>query len=536
MNTNPPAWRRSASHFLILILGLLLLMNNSLHAQEKKKKIQYSADGIEGIKRKGEDVRRLLGNVVFIQDSVTMYCDSALMYTDNSLDAYSRVHIKQGDSLNLYGDFLKYDGNKKFARLEKNIRMLDKGMVLTTEHMTYDVNTKTASYIGGGTIISKENVLTSETGSYFASGKMMAFKKKVVLTNPKYTVNCDTLNYSSQSRIAYFIGPTVIKSKKNTIYCENGFYDTFKDQSRFSKNARVNTESQTLTGDSILYDRKAGTGTAIGHVEITDTAQHLVVTGDYSTNNEFTNVSIVTGHALMQQISKKDTLFLHADSLVGTARTDSAALLTLRKVRKERANSAEIEKDSVPMMRTMYAFHKVRFYQPQIQGKCDSLVYTYRDSTMHLFKSPVLWATDNQLSGERIEIVSGKGQVKLLRLFTSAFIISKEDSIRFNQIKGKNIIGYFAENKLRKIYVEGNGQTIYYAKDKNKLTGVNKADCSDLLIYLKDNKVESITLLNKPDGTMYPPHEIEPRELRLKDFKDQREKRPKGRNDLFVWK
>jgi hypothetical protein len=33
---------------------------------------------------------------------------------------------------------------------------------------------------------------------------------------------------------------------------------------------------------------------------------------------------------------------------------------------------------------------------------------------------------------------------------------------------------------------------------------------------------------------MYPPHEIEPRELRLKDFKDQREKRPKGRNDLFV--
>jgi hypothetical protein len=65
---------------------------------------------------------------------------------------------------------------------------------------------------------------------------------------------------------------------------------------------------------------------------------------------------------------------------------------------------------------------------------------------------------------------------------------------------------------------------------------VNKADCSDLMIFLTDNKIESITLINKPDGTMYPPREIEPRELRLKDFKDQSVKRPKNRFDLFVWK
>jgi len=120
-------------------------------------------------------------------------------------------------------------------------------------------------------------------------------------------------------------------------------------------------------------------------------------------------------------------------------------------------------------------------------------------------------------------------------MYSSSFIISKEDSARFNQVKGKNLTGYFKDNKLRKVYVEGNGQTIYYAKEKNKRTGVNKADCSDLLIYLKDNQVESITLLNKPDGTMYPPLELDPKELRLKDFKDLSRYRPNGVNDLFIW-
>jgi lipopolysaccharide export system protein LptA len=535
MNRSTQRKHRQAYLHLLLLTGFILLCTLSSFGQQQKKKVKFSADNIEGIRKNGMDARHLLGNVVFTQDSVIMYCDSAWLYPDNSLDAYSRVHIKQGDSLNLFGDFLKYDGNKKFARLEKNIRLLDKDMVLVTEHMTYDIGKKTATYIEGGTITSKDNVLTSETGYYFASGKMLAFKRKVVLTNPGYTVNCDTLNYSTTSRTAFFFGPTWIRNKKSTIYCENGFYDTFHDYAQFRKNARINSGHQSLVGDSVYYNHKTGFGKALGHVEVSDTTQHLHITGDYSTHNELNNVSYVTGHALMQQISKKDTLFLHADSLKATAVTDSVRLLELKKQRALRNNNTEIERDSVPMIRIMYAYRKVKFFQPQMQGKCDSLMYTYADSTMHLFRNPVLWSSDNQLTADRIEMTSGNGEIRLMRLFNSAFIISKEDSIRFNQVKGKNMIGYFSGNKLRKVFVEGNGQTIYYAKEKNKLTGVNKADCSDLLIFLKDNQVESITLLNKPDGTMFPHREIAPQELRLKDFKDYSSKRPKNQKDLFVW-
>jgi lipopolysaccharide export system protein LptA len=401
--------------------------------------------------------------------------------------------------------------------------------------MTYDVGVKKATYFNGGTINSKENVLTSETGYYFASGRMLAFKKKVVLTNPRYTVNCDTLNYQTANRTAYFFGPTWIHSSKNSIYCENGFYNTDKDVAEFSKNAVMHSGHQSLKGDSVFYNNKTGFGKALGHITVTDSSQHLVITGDYATNNQSTNISYVTGHALMSQIFQKDTLLLHADSLKGTAMTDSVALQKLRDIRYRNHIQTDVPKDSIPMVRTMYAYHHVKFYQPQIQGRCDSLIYSYRDSTMHMFIDPILWSTDNQMTAERIELSTGNGEMKRLRLFNSSFIISKEDSIRFNQIKGKNMVGYFHENKLRKVFVEGNGQTIYYAKEKNKRTGVNKADCSNLLLFLKNNQVESITLLNKPDGTIYPPAELDPKELRLKDFKDRMNMRPKTKEDLFVW-
>jgi hypothetical protein len=58
--------------------------------------------------------------------------------------------------------------------------------------------------------------------------------------------------------------------------------------------------------------------------------------------------------------------------------------------------------------------------------------------------------------------------------------------------------GYFSDNKLHKILVEGNGQTIYYGKNKTDQTvGVNRAECSDMLIYVIENKVQKVNTVEK---------------------------------------
>jgi hypothetical protein len=108
------------------------------------------------------------------------------------------------------------------------------------------------------------------------------------------------------------------------------------------------------------------------------------------------------------------------------------------------------------------------------------------------------------------------------------------DSARYNQIRGKNMTGFLTENALYRIDVNGNGQTIYYAKNKQqKNFGVNRADCSDLVIYVEENKVKKITLLNEPAGTLYPIKQLSVNELRLKGFNWQAHRRPASVYELF---
>ena len=96
------------------------------------------------------------------------------------------------------------------------------------------------------------------------------------------------------------------------------------------------------------------------------------------------------------------------------------------------------------------------------------------------------------------------------------------------------MVGYFEDNQLKTIRVTGNGQTIYYIRNKKKqLTGVNRADCSDMLIKVDSSTVKKISLLNKPDATLYPIKELLPSELLLKGFKWYGELQPKRKEDVY---
>jgi len=145
-----------------------------------------------------------------------------------------------------------------------------------------------------------------------------------------------------------------------------------------------------------------------------------------------------------------------------------------------------------------------------------------------------LWSEENQLTADFMNMQLANSRISELRLFDSAFITSMEDSLRFNQIKGRNMTGYFADNKLSSIKVEGNGQSIYYTRNsKEQFTGVNRADCSDMLIQIEESKINSITLINDPDATLYPINELQAEELRLKGFVWLEDQRPVDKQDIF---
>ena len=509
-------------YFLASVVCLLPSVFSFSQTQKVELLHANSLEFDDGI---GKDVKRLIGNVSLKHENALMYCDSAYLYPNNAIDAFSNVSIQQGDSVNIYSQFLKYNGNTRMAELRKNVRFINKGTTLNTELLYYDMKSSLANYPSGGTIISKsrrdgspQNTLTSQFGYFNTKKNSYSFKKNVTLTNPQYVMTCDTLNYFSGTSTAYFLGPTEIKNADNYIYCESGWYNTDNDMAQFSKNAYILADGQKMKGDTIFYDKIRDIGKAFGNVALIDTAQNIIVTGDYAVHSGQQETSTITGHALLKQYFDKDTLFLHAD--------------TLRSLGTHPVNSKN-EKDTSVTWRVLYAYHNVKFFRTDIQGKCDSLVYSGNDSMMRLYKAPVLWSEENQLTAKKVELKTSNGEITKMFLKNTAFIISKEDSLKYNQIKGKEMTGYFKKNNLSKIVVEGNGQTIYFAKDKAKLIGVNKAECSNLMIRVKENKVDKITFLKKPDATLFPMKDFTPEEFKLKDFVWRENERPLTMRDIF---
>ena len=345
------------------------------------------------------------------QNGVVIFCDSAHLFDDNSADAFSKIHIIQNDTLHLYGDILHYQGNTKIADIDgKSVVMKDKQMTLTTTHLNYDVNKKKGTYNTGAKIVNKENTLTSVFGDYYSDKKEYHFKKNVVLINPKYITKSDTLVYNTESRTAFFKGPTTIKGDSDFIYCENGWYNTEKNISQFNKKAYLINKNQILKGDSIYYDRDLGFGKGIGNVVIIDTTQKITVTGDYGEYYKEPGNTFITGHAVFSQKMDDDTLFLHADTLKAIY-------------------------DSTNTNKTLYAFHKAKFYKKDLQGMSDSLIYSFKDSIIRMYKTPVLWSEENQLNAKYIEIRTKNKHIETIYMKTDAFIVMQKDSSRYDQVK-----------------------------------------------------------------------------------------------------
>jgi hypothetical protein len=87
---------------------------------------------------------------------------------------------------------------------------------------------------------------------------------------------------------------------------------------------------------------------------------------------------------------------------------------------------------------------------------------------------------------------------------------------------------YMKNDKMDKVLVEGNGESIYFAIDDNTfdLIGMNKVLCSSMKIQFLDGEMNDISFYQAPEGKFIPPHEIEEPETRLKDFNWQIARKP----------
>jgi hypothetical protein len=119
----------------------------------------------------------------------------------------------------------------------------------------------------------------------------------------------------------------------------------------------------------------------------------------------------------------------------------------------------------------------------------------------------------------------------------NSFLASEVVPGYFNQIKGKSLTGQFIKNDLHEVQINGNGQIAYFSTEeknsKTKLTGLNRTDCSNIRIELKEKAIEKVILENEPNSLYNSIKKAKSSQFKLEDFTWRGKERPKSKEDLL---
>lgn len=517
--------------FKNLFYLLIFCVSLFCFSQEKQKiTIEYA-----GIASSNPEIEE--GAFVFLRDEsqqvhfkhkgVNMWCDKAIYYEDQDyIEAFSNVKMKQGDSINMVAKYLEYSGKTQLAYARGNVVLTEPQSTLTTDRLYYDRNRQLAYYNTKGKVVrDSSGTITSQIGRYYMTAKKYQFTKDVVLVNPDYTLKTERLDFFPDNGHAYLFGPSTIVGETSKVYCERGFYDTSNDTGYFQRNAKIDYENRTVEGDSLFFDRDRSFASATNNITVTDTINNSLVKGHYAEVWRDKDSLFITKRAIAITVQEKDSVYLHADTLMVTGKEDN---------------------------RITRAYFNARLYKSDLAGKADSIHVNHktgltkfinigRFSSTDAFateRKPALWNLGNQMTGDTIHLISNVETEKLdsLKVFNNAFLVSKDtiSENAFNQIKGQQLIGLFRDNELYNVDIIKNAETIRYMRnEKNELIGIQKSKSGSINIQIINKAIEEVRFKNQIDGNIFPEAEFPKSGRRLRGFDWRGDERPMSVDDLF---
>ncbi len=485
----------------------------------------------------------LVGKAHVKQEKTHFYADS-MVYNeaDNSLEAFGNIHINDADSVHTYSQYLRYLGKEKKAFLSKKVRLTDGKGELTTEELEYDVTVKIGTYLNKGKVVNKKTVLTSKEGYYYGDTKDVIFKGKVVLIDPEYKVLTDTLQYNSSTEIATFTSPTTIYSDsgRRTIKTRQGYFDLKNKKGILNKRSVIDDSTYTFTADDMAVDDSTKLSEFKGNAVYRgkDTANGFDMIANNIKVNRKKDILLATEKPILLIKQGRDSIYVSADTLYSARLTDLEKSRRVPWIRdslppKRLLDSAKAEKDS--SNKYFEAYFNVKIFSDSLQATCDSLFYSLQDSVFRMFRSPIVWAKENQITGDTIYLYIKNKNPERLYSFENAMALSRVDSTQYyQQLKGTTINALFVEGKINSLRAKGSAENVYYGQDeKKRFIGVNKSTSDIIDVFFDDSKPKKVIFLHNLDGTMYPMRQVNHEEIKIRGFKWLDSVRPKTKFDIL---
>lgn len=219
-----------------------------------------------------------------------------------------------------------------------------------------------------------------------------------------------------------------------------------------------------------------------------------------------------------------DTLSHSADSLANA--TDSLTVA---------ADSLSAPKDSTKL-NFITAIKNVKMFRKDIQLACDSLVYNDLDSLVRMYEKPFVWNEGNrQYSADSIYAVIKDRAMQKASLMSNAFIIVKEDSLCFDQIRATEMLAYFdTTGALTRFDALGEANAVFYLQEDSVYATVNKSAAKMLSARFLNGELDKVYYFDAAKNDGYPVAQMTRDERVLKGFDWQIDACPRGKQDITL--
>lgn len=206
-------------------------------------------------------------------------------------------------------------------------------------------------------------------------------------------------------------------------------------------------------------------------------------------------------------------------------------------------------------LRYMQAYHGVRYYRSDIQGVCDSLIYSVRDSLATFMGNPVMWNSKYQITGDTIFAIVLRQGIQRAMIHPNAFLAQSHDetltvdmdtltelqkqqlivdTLHYDQISGADLVCFFEDGKVRKMDMKGNVQIIYYAEESDRtMIGLNQMIGNYFTTWFKDQRMEKSVLWPDVVASLTPIQLVTDDILYQEGFRWMAYLRPYNSKDVF---
>jgi lipopolysaccharide export system protein LptA len=519
--------------------------------------------------------------VAFLKKDVRLTDNKGTLYTQDleydlktSIGKYSNGgRVVNGKTILTSTEGIYY-ADTKDVFFKKNVHLTDPKYEIINDTLLYNTQTQITSWNTPSFIKSKNGGdIYSSNGTYDLKNGKAFFGNRTIIKDSTRTYVADNSAYEEKTGIAQLEGNAIIKDSVNGYIVSGGQIYLDKNSNSFLATRKPilifkgeGNDSTFIAADTLFsgVEKRDSLGRKISIKKDTLSKETIVYAKD-SLALKGDEIAVVDERNLAKNKPLKDSLLASKpdSSIIKLDSLDNKQLVQINPLKdfekklandtsrlvlqnKPDSNIAVKQKDSInnntginiakdTAVRYFIAFHQVRIFNDSLQAVCDSLYYSSEDSIFRLFREPLVFSNNSQISGDTIYLYTKNKKADRLYVFENGIIINKANEKMYNQFAGRTLNGYFKDGELDYMRAKGSpAESVFYPQDNDSAyIGMNRSKGDVIDIYFLERAVNKVKFINSVDGTLFPVRQIPEDKKYLKNFKWLDKRRPKNKLELF---